>query len=62
MNTAVRLQNQLEDGNCEVWPSDFRIAVSPGGPEFYPDLSVIRGEPQYLDKTQDCALNPGGVV
>lgn len=58
VNMAVRLQNQLEDGKCEVWTSDFRIAVSPTGPEFYPDLSVICGEPQFLDDTQDCALNP----
>ena len=58
VNMAVRLGNQLEDGDCDVWTSDFRIAVSPTGPEFYPDLSVTCGEPQFLDDTQDCALNP----
>ena len=58
VNATVGLENQLEAGTCGVWPSDFRIAASPTGPEFYPDLSVICGEPQFLDDSRDCALNP----
>jgi len=56
------LQTQLSGGNCRTHSADLRIAVSKRGPFFYPDLSVICGEPALTDKTRDCALNPTVVI
>jgi Uma2 family endonuclease len=58
----MMLQNQFGDGNCNVCSANFRIAVSKRGPFFYPDLSVICGEPEFLDESMDCALNPSAVI
>ena len=57
-NTIFLLQSQLKGGSCKVHTSSFRIAVSRQGPAFYPDVSMICGKPEFLDGTQDCALNP----
>ena len=62
MNATFLLQSQLRDGKCTVNSADFRIAVSQGGPYFYPDLSVICGKPKFLDDSLDCAMNPVVVV
>lgn len=62
VNSMVLLQNQFKSGRCAVRSPNFRIAISPTGPHFYPDLSVICGKPEFLDSTMDCALNPTVVI
>ena len=58
VNLLVLLQNQFKGGQCRARSADFRIAVSKTGPLFYPDVSVICGEPEFLDSSRDCAMNP----
>ena len=60
-NIERELEPQLRRGTCETRSADFRIGVSRKGPYFYPDLSVICGEPEFLDSSRDCALNPVAV-
>ena len=60
-NIDRALAPQLEGGPCDTWTGNFRIAVSKSGPYYYPDLSVICGEPELLDRSRDCALNPVAV-
>ncbi len=59
---AVRLiaamTGQLDGKGCRVVGSDLRIQVARPGPYFYPDLSVVCGEPQLADDQKDMLLNP----
>lgn len=62
VNLLVLLQNQLKGGRCRARSADLRVAVSKQGPSFYPDVSVICGDPQFLDGRRDCVLNPAVVI
>src|SRR5437899_1434227 len=44
------LMQQLEGRGCELYTSDMRVAISATGLYTYPDLVVIYGEPQFIDK------------
>ena len=57
-NIDRELTPQFAGRGCETWSSDLKIAISASGPFFYPDLSVICGEPHLLDQRRDCAMNP----
>ena len=61
-NVDRALERQLEGGTCETGSADFKIAISDSGPYFYPDLSVICGEPELLAGGRDGAKNPVVVV
>ncbi|MBL8234405.1 MAG: Uma2 family endonuclease [Bryobacterales bacterium] len=47
---------------CTVFDSDMRVRVAPSGLYTYPDVSVVCGEPRFLDATQDTLLNPVVII
>jgi Uma2 family endonuclease len=47
---------------CRAYASDMRVRVNATGLYTYPDLSVVCGEPQFLDSQRDTLLNPGLIV
>lgn len=55
-NLVGELRSRLRGTNCEVYPSDMRVAVSTGF-YTYPDVSVAGG-PSFLDARQDTLLDP----
>lgn len=55
--TIAALINKLGDKPCQVYPSDMRLKVS-ATRYSYPDISVVSGEPEFLDDTFDTLLNP----
>ncbi|CAN5691016.1 Uma2 family endonuclease [soil metagenome] len=55
-NLIIELGNQLEAGPCEVYPSDMRVKVAESGLYTYPNVLVVRGEPELED--DDILLNP----
>ena len=57
-NTLTSLNQRLRDRDCEVYPSDMRVKVSPSGLYTYPDVTVVCGEPQFEDAELDTLLNP----
>lgn len=61
-NASRRLDEQFEDGRCEVLTNDMRVRVDPGGPYYYPDLVVVCGEPEFEDVAFDTLLNPKIVI
>jgi len=61
-NVAAELRQQLRDRDCEVYPSDMRVKVSPTGLYTYPDVTVVCGEPEFEDAAVDTLLNPKVVV
>lgn len=62
LDTATHLNNQLMDGACQVATGDLRVKVSQTASYFYPDIVVVRGEPQAEDNTFDTLVNPTLIV
>lgn len=60
-NTNRALGNELEEKPCEVYPSDMRVRT-PNGLYTYPDLTVVCGEPEFVDDEFDTLLNPVLIV
>ena len=58
VNLTRRIGNQLEDRPCEVYASDMRVLVDATGLYTYPDVVVVCGEPEFLDREVDTLLNP----
>jgi Uma2 family endonuclease len=50
----------LRGGSCEVYNSDIKVRVEEGGPFFYPDVTIVCGEPQ--SDFDDCLRNPTVLV
>ncbi|MBL8234403.1 MAG: Uma2 family endonuclease [Bryobacterales bacterium] len=48
--------------HCECFIADMRVRVAPSGLYTYPDVSVVCGEPRFLDATNDTLLNPVVIV
>ena len=62
MNTANQLYNQLVDEDCLVYASDMRVRVQDPVSYFYPDVTVVCGEPRLEDDVFDTLLNPTVVI
>lgn len=57
-NLARELGNALLERPCEVHGSDMRIEVTATERYFYPDVSVVCGQPRFADEKRDTVLNP----
>jgi Uma2 family endonuclease len=61
-NLVAGLHRQFRSRPCDVYPSDMRVRVSPGGLYTYPDVVAVCGEQRFLDDQRDTLLNPGLLV
>ncbi|MCY2993196.1 MAG: Uma2 family endonuclease [Planctomycetota bacterium] len=61
-NLVTALNLRLRDRECEAYPSDMRVKVSPTGLYTYPDVTVVCGEPEFEDAEVDTLLNPKVLV
>jgi Uma2 family endonuclease len=61
-NLARRLGNQLDGSPCEPFDSDMRVFVEKCNSVFYPDLTVVCGEAQFLDTALATLCNPTLIV
>ena len=57
-NVTTLLNTQLEDRNCEVYPTDMRVRTPDTQLYAYPDVVVVCGEPRFEDESVDTLLNP----
>lgn len=48
--------NRLQGKPCDVFGSDMRVSPT-GKYYFYPDVSIVCGQPKFLDNQQDTLLN-----
>lgn len=48
----------LRRTGCKTFGSDMKLAVTPIGPYFYPDVSVACGKSSLLDRHRDVLTNP----
>lgn len=61
-NVIVELGRQLRGRDCRVLASDMKVRVPDSRRFFYPDVSVVCGEPQFHDERSDVLLNPTLIV
>jgi len=57
-NLVIRLGSQLHARPCFVYSNEQRVLVSPAGLYTYPDVVVVCGEPQFVDREFDTLINP----
>jgi len=62
-NVFGELRNQLKGRPCEAYISDMRLGVDLSHYYTYPDVTVVCGEPEFLDDSHfDVLLNPTVLV
>ena len=62
INVAGEFYTQVKGAPCRTYSSDMRVRVSSTGLYTYPDVTVVCGEPEYLDDRGDVLLNPTVIV
>ena len=62
LNVAGEFRQQLRTRPCRAYPSDMRVQVSASRRYSYPDVTVVCGEPRFLDERRDTLLNPTLIV
>ncbi|HKC66332.1 MAG TPA: Uma2 family endonuclease [Pyrinomonadaceae bacterium] len=61
-NLITELVQQLRGRPCRVLPSDIKVRMPDSRKFFYPDVSVVCGEPQFHDERTDVILNPTLII
>ncbi|HEX9990194.1 MAG TPA: Uma2 family endonuclease [Chloroflexia bacterium] len=62
VNVVSEIRSQFRGRTCEVYNSDVRVKVSPGGTYTYPDAAAVCGEPRFEDAAVDTLTNPTVIV
>ena len=58
-NIIVVTGSYLKDKSCNIYPSDLRVAVKSKNSFFYPDATIVCGEPEFdEDSVKDTVKNP----
>lgn len=61
-NLAVELATQLRGRRCDVLTNEMKVRLQDSRKFFYPDVTVLCGDPQFHDKRTDIILNPVLVI
>jgi Uma2 family endonuclease len=56
-NVSAHLYFRVRSG-CRVYQSDLKVQVGAGSGYAYPDVMVLCGEPQFIDRARDVVVNP----
>lgn len=70
VNLVRELSTRLRGTRCRVWTKDTKVRSGPlprrrhamQGLFSYPDLVIVCGAPQFLDKHQDVVINPQVII
>ncbi len=57
VNISGELRARLKDKPCRTYSSDLRVRATRTR-YFYPDVSIVCGEPEFADEVVDMLLNP----
>jgi Uma2 family endonuclease len=57
-NLTTELSIQLRGRRCDVLPGEMKVRLQDSRKFFYPDVTVVCGEPQFHDERTDIILNP----
>ncbi|MGI4790927.1 MAG: Uma2 family endonuclease [Janthinobacterium lividum] len=61
-NIFALLNILLREAFCEVYTNDMKVQADRARQFSYPDVVVVRGEPQFRDNQDDVLLNPTVIV
>src|SRR5215467_10144371 len=61
INLAREVSNQLRSRNCEALSPNMKVKTSNSGLFSYPDLTVVCGQPRFLDNQKDVLINPTAI-
>ncbi len=61
-NVSVEFGNKLRKHRCQPFNAELRLKVDETGLYTYPDLSVVCGEPEFVDDEMDTLKNPTLIV
>lgn len=61
-NTYASLHAQLRKRPCKVYNSDQKIKVLATGLHTYPDVTVVCGQPEFIDRPRLTLINPTVIV
>jgi len=61
-NIGSVLRTQLRKSGCVTFSPDVRVCISRGRMIAYPDVTVVCGEPDFLDSRRDVLKNPKVLV
>ena len=61
-NTLASLHGQVRGTRCRVINSDMRVKIIATGLQTYPDITILCGQPVFLDTSQDVILNPTIII
>jgi Uma2 family endonuclease len=62
INLAGEARTRLKGKSCEPFSPNMKVCINAAGRFFYPDLSVVCGEPRFHDTEKDALLNPKVVI
>jgi Uma2 family endonuclease len=57
-NLTVELATQLRGRRCDVLSNEMKVRLQNSRKFFYPDVTVVCGEPLFHDEREDIILNP----
>ena len=60
--TGGLLFPQIRRRGCRLYPSDMRVKIPNRRTYFYPDLTIVCGEPQFEEERRDTLLNPTVII
>ena len=61
-NLAATLDAQLKSRPCEAYLSDMRVKKDRAGLYTYPDVTVVCGQAEFEDRSEDTLLNPATLI
>ena len=62
VNLISKIDNYLDGKECNVYPSDMRIATPNGDAFMYPDLSIVCGVFELKKHAFDTLINPSVII
>src|SRR6185369_4567271 len=61
-NLIIDLGMQIRGRPYRIYPSGMRVQVSSTGLYTFPDVVLVRGEPQFRDERRETLLNPTVII
>lgn len=62
LNAGASLHTQLRGKDCQALMADMRTRIGSAARYAYPDVSVVCGKPEVLDRRKDILTNPTVII
>lgn len=57
-NSAVSLDSKIRRNGCRVFPTEMKVRVETINKFYYPDITIICGQPEFYKERRDTITNP----